>query len=250
MVKIQPYPPQYARNLDFIPITSLQRALKPKQELYYFNGTVSVPFGKVSTTRKTIKTALGGTIKSHPIMRNASEIRYGKAEPTGFRCTQAEIHEEITSAYELPEAVINQRGTVEKVPKIVENLKPLQGVGELYSLETSRGNFCRKFRRMFGLKFFNPYRAMKNELVMQGIVKPSDPCFKRLRSVLMVDWITGRKKGWSDFIDVLFQLEQALCINKWWQDTAIPHPISDTIDSRLIQARIYLLDKRDELATI
>lgn len=250
MTKIKPYPPEYARNLDFLPIISVQRALGPKQELYYFSGTVSVPFPKVSTVGKPIKTELGGTIRSHPIMRNASEIRYGKPEPTGFKCTQEEIHEEITSVYQLPEAVINQRGKVEKVPKIVEDFKQLQGVDELYSQETSRGNFCRKFRRMFGLKFFNPYRAMKNELVEYGIVKPSDPCFKRLRSVLTVDWIIGHRKGWSDFLDILFQLEQALCTDKWWQDTAVPHPISDTIDSRLIQAQIYLLDKRDELIAI
>ena len=249
MVKIEPYPPQYARNLDFIPIVGIQRALRPKQELYYFSGTVSVPFPQVSTMRKPIKTELGGIIKSHPIMRNASEIRYGKAEPTGFKCTQEEIHEEITGL-ELPEAVINQRGTVNKIPKIVENLKQLEGVDELYSLETSRGNFCKKFRRIFGLKFFDPYRAMKNELVKYGIVRPSDPCFKRLRSVLMVDWITGRRKGWSNLLDVILPLEQALCVDKWWQDTAIPHPINDTIDSRLIQARIYLLDKRDDLVAI
>lgn len=249
MSGIKPYPLEYARNLDFLPLISVQRALEPKQELYYFTGTVSVPFPKVSTTTKPIKTELGGTIRSHPIMRNASQIRYGKPEPTGFRCTQKEIHEEITNL-ELPEAVINQRGKVETVPKLVEDLKPLQGVDELYTQETSRGNFCRKFRRMLGIKFFNPHRTMKNELVTYGFVKPSDPCFKRLRSVLMVDWITGRKKGWSGFLDVLFPLERALCIDKWWQDTAIPHPISDTIDSRLIQARIYLLDKRDELMAV
>lgn len=249
MSGIEPYPPEYARNLDFLPIISVQRALGPNQELYYFSGIVSVPIQKVSTTKKPIKTELGGTIRSHPIMRNASEIRYGKPEPTDFRCTQKEIHEEIIGL-ELPEAVINQRGKVENVPKQIEDLKPLQGVNELYSQETSRGNFCRKFRRMFGIKFFNPYRAMKNELVEYDIVKPSDPCFKRLRSMLAVDWVIGPRKGWREFLDILFPLERALCADKWWQDTAIPHPISDQIDSRLIKARIYLLDKRDELVAV
>lgn len=250
MAKISPLPPEYARNIDFIPITSVQRALEPKQELYFFSGTVSVPFAKVSSIGKSIKTGLGGVIKSHPIMRNASEIHYGTPQPTGFRLTPEEIHDEITSVYSLPDAVINQRGRVENVPETVEDLDPLQNVDELYSLETSRGNFCKKFRRMFNLKFFDPYRAMKNELVGYGVVRPNDPCFKRLRSVLMTEWIISRRKGWSYFLDILLQLEQALCVNKWWQDTAIPHPISDKIDSRLIQARIYLLDKRDELAAV
>ncbi len=244
----------------------MQQALDPNLELYHFSGHVSVPFPNIFPSRKPIKTDQGGVIKQSSTRRGVTEITYGMPNPTQFRLNQREILEEITAiaprlrfpdvAEEpVPEVVFKIRGIREETPDEFEDIDVFQGNEEVFYRQIAKGNRTPSLRRMFQLPLRNPYHMAKNGLVLHGMVQPKDPVFRRLRSVLSNDWIgvgneRGCRKGWMELEAYGTPLQRRLSRDKWWQDLAVPHPISDTIDHRIVKAQIYILDKRNDLFAV
>jgi hypothetical protein len=180
-----------------------------------------------------------------------TKIVYGRPSPTSTALfTQREILGDITSTIQLPEVVLRGRTIKQEVPRPVEEAPSLQGCDHVLSLQIAKGNYTLKLRQMFGLPIRNPFYMIKNELVANRVVGPTDPAFKRMRSVLKTEWTIAPPHGWSDLKDCMLPLQRELCRDRWWQDTGIPHPISGRIDSRLVDAQVFLLDKRQELVAI
>jgi len=251
-MRIEPFPPFFPRNVDLLTPLSLQEKLDPSLELFYCMGHVSVPLMEATGGRE-VETDLGVKIKASSIHRGMTEVVYGRPEPTGMNLSQREILENVvanTSTREVPEVVLEGRGVREDVPKELEEVDVFQGSDMVFYLQSSVGNRYRSLRRMLQLPLSNPYRIARGALLLHKIVNPWDPVFKRMRSVLKTDWVITNRKGWTDLQAYHLPLQRTLCREKWWQDTAIPHPITSTIDSRLIKAQVYVLDKLDELVAI
>ena len=245
---------------------TLQYALDPALEIYYLKGHVSVPFPKISPRRKPIVTELGGTIRQGTTHRGGTEVMYGRRIPTDFRLTQRDILEDITANAPrlrfpevdedpIPEIVLKRRGIREKIPQEFEDIEVFQGNEEVFYQQTSKGNRTPSLRRMFKLPLRSPYDIAKTGLLLRGIVRSRDPVFRRLRSILINNWIgigteSEYRKGWMVLEDYGRQLQRRFIRDRWWQDLAIPHPFSDTIDSRIVKSRVYILEKRDDLFAI
>lgn len=265
-ISFRTLPDHWSRSIDVIPLMTLQYALDPALEIYYLKGHVSVPFPKISPKREPIVTELGGTITQGTTRRGGTDVVYGRRIPTYFRLTQREILEDITANAPrlrypevdeelIPEIVLKRRGIREKIPQEFEDIEVFQGNEEVFYQQTSKGNRTPSLRKMFGLPLCSPYDIAKNGLLLHGIVGPKDPVFKRLRGVLINNWIgvgTDRlhNKGWRALEDYGKQLQTKFVRDRWWQDLAIPHPFSDTIDSRTVKSRVYILEKRDDLFAI
>lgn len=250
---IKPFPPFWPRNLDLVTPLSLQRALDPDLKLFYCVGHVSVPLERVSPRREPIKTELGGIIERDTVHRGMTKVTYGAPRRTGVELPQDEILEDVityTVPKEVPEVVLGARGVREKIPKAFEDIEVFHGSDEVFYMQTSKGNRTRSLRRMLQLPLSNPYYMAKEGLILHGFIKPYDFRLRRMRSILRTDWIATETKGWRELEAHHLPLQRTLCSDKWWQDTAIPHPISSRIDSRLVKALVYLLDKRDELIAI
>lgn len=250
---IKPFPPFWPRNIDLITPLSLQSALDPDLNLFYCVGHVSVPLEKVSPQRKPIKTELGGKIERDSVHRGMTKVTYGVPRRTEVELPQDEILEDIISytvPREVPEVVLGRRGIREEVPKEFEDIDVFQGSDEVFCMQTARGNRTRSLRRMLQLPLSNPYYIAKEALILHGYIKPNDPRLRRMRSILVTNWIATETKGYEVIGGYGAPLQKRLVRDKWWQDTAIPHPISSRIDSRTVKAQVYILDKLDELVAI
>jgi len=258
-IEILPFPAFFPRNIDLLTPLTLQERLDPELELFYCRGHVSVPL-REATGGREVKTELGIEIKASSIHRGRTEIVYGLRRPTGYEpLTQREILEDVvanTSIEEVPEVVLRDRGVIEDIPRGLEDIEVFQGHDEVFYMQRGVGNRYRSLRRMLQLPLANPYRIARELLLLHQVVKPWDKVFKRLgRSILKTEWVgvgsdRELKVGWMELETYTYDIQRSLCENKWWQDTAVPHPISDRIDSRIIKAQIYVLDKLDKLIAI
>jgi len=253
---IKPYPPNWCRTLDFIPVLSLQRALEPDLDVGYVEAVVSIKPKEVIPLHREVKTKLGGTIKQDDINRRNTKIEYGKPAPSRLTSlSQREIFDDILTSVpireEVPEVVLRRRITREDIPKEAEELKPIQGSDEIYHFQIARANHVHKIRKMFGLwQLENPYRLIKSDILEKGIVSYYDPVFKRFRSVLKTEWLITNMKGWSDLVPVMLPLHKALCRPRWWQDVGLPHPLTGRIDHTVIEAQVYRLYRHKELVAV
>jgi len=251
MKKIKPYPLVWSRGLDFIPVLSLQQVLKPKKELYHCEAIVSVKREEtVSSNKNSIQTELGGFIHTDTINRDKTVISYGVETPTEYRITQKEIFDEITSITQVPEVVVNSRGTCHPIPKNLQELEAFQGSNTLFHRQDAHGNFTNKIRKMFGLPIRNPYYIITNQLREHNIPLPDH---HRMRSILKTKWILpSYKNGWSKLDrKTMFQIHKALSPKEqWWTDIALPHPLSGVIDSKIINAQVYKLFYEGEVVAV
>lgn len=187
-----------------------------------------------------------------------TRIRYGTPSNTSLELTQREVLEDIVastgvelSSLLIPDVAIVRRGIGIEIPREIEDLECLQGCERLYHLQTARGNHIHKIRRTFGLyQLQNPYRLIKNDLILHRVVRSTDPRFRRMKSVLKTDWITAPPFGWRHFKDDMLSIHRAMTRDRWWQDIGIPHPLTGQIDHRVIDAVVYILDRRRELVAI
>lgn len=251
-MRIDSFPPFFPRNIDLLTPLSLQEKLDPHLELFYCMGHVSVPL-REATGGREVETNLGVRIKASSIHRGMTEVAYGTPTPTGTRLSQREILEDVvanTSTRDVPEVVLRSRGVRDDVPRKFEDVDVFEESDSIFYLQKAVGNRYRSLRRMLQLPLSNPYRIAKGALLLHRVVSPYDPVFKRMRSVLKTNWVMTNRMGWKELQAHNLPLQRTLCREKWWQDTAIPHPISSRIDSRLVKAQVYLLDKLDELVAI
>lgn len=241
---------------------SLQTTLDRNLTLFHFEGRVSVPYKRIfpsaATLKRAIQTELGGTIDTQPSNRQMTRVRYGTPSTTGLEFTQQEVLDDIVSSTGvelssllIPDVAISCRGIKMNIPRELEDLQRLQGVEKLYHLQTARGNHIHKIRRTFGLwQLQNPYRLIKNDLLLHGVVSASDPCFRRMKSVLKSDWVTAPPFGWSYLKEEMLPIHRAMSRDRWWQDIGLPHPLTGQIDHTLIDATVYVLDRRRELVAV
>lgn len=254
---IKTYPLSWPRNLDFVPLLTLQKALDPNLELFYCEAHVSIPLEKISPSggNRPVKTSLGGIMETDQINRLETNVRYGEPDPRNYtlskldKLPQQEILKDIMENADVPEAVLRARGIREGIPPKIEDLDVLQGCEEILYHQTGKGNYTNKIKKSFGLwQLRNPRTTIKNDLILYGVAGLHDPRFRRMKSILRTDWLISatrtRYHGWNNLGSSMLPLQQALCENKFWQDTGKASPLTGKIDSKVINAQVYELDKR------
>lgn len=164
----------------------------------------------------------------------------------------------------IPEITIQNRLTIENIPKKLEDHEDLDGLNNVCQFQVGIGNYTRSLKRRFGLGgLSNPYRLIKNDLIERNlwVRKVSN----HLRSVLRTDkvlGINGGQKGWTELFktpyserDYAFpplssQLSRALIERKWWTDMGIPRRFLGRTDGSIIEGVVYVLSKRGKVVAI
>jgi hypothetical protein len=240
----------------------LQTALDRDLTLFNFEGTVSVPYKKLfpsaATLKRVIQTGLGGEIDTQPSNRQMTRVSYGTPTTFGATFTHQEVLDDIVastglelSSLLIPDVAISRRGIKMGIPKEIEELEALQGKNTLLHQQTAIGNHIHKIRRTFGLwQLQNPYRMIKSELILNGVVSPYDRCFRRMKSVLKTDWVIAPPMGWRGLKTEMLPIHRAMAKNRWWQDIGLPHPLTGQINHTYLDATVYRLDRRKELVAI
>lgn len=252
----KPFPDRYPRNVDFIPLLTLQNILQPKLEMFRFQGIVSVSAEKArrlvdvkhKDTNLKIKIVRGNrphTLIDYPLTR-----KLDTSLPTTTGEEIIENVKDLTGLPELiPELVIKERGIKREIPKSLEGVEELQGIENLYQHESACGYRTKLISSVLGVRFFRPFLTMRSELIVKGILKPWEVDLRRMRSILPTDWLTGDNKGYNYFMGTgsLQPTLEALSQGKFHQDTAL---FQVRVDGIPVNNRIYLLQNRDELIAI
>jgi len=252
------FPLSWCRNVDLIPIMSMQSKLNKDKEVFYFKGTASTSKSKETPN---LTTELGINISPSSIDTNKLNVVYGTKIPNinGFLSLN-EIWEDTKKELpEMPDIVINQKGMVHKIPRNIIDESVIDGAEHLYQMQSSTRNPYSVLRKKINLPIVNTYHIAKAGLLEHEKIRPRDPCFKRLRSVLKTDWIKpSNEKGWYELQRILFKLERGLRgkiegrkrgIN-WWEDTAQPMYFGGHINHTELNVRVCMLDDRHKLIGI
>lgn len=117
-----------------------------------------------------------------------------------------------------------------KLPKSLEDNRLFYGTDSLMFFLSSRGNHPRRYSRMIGLRFWNPYRYVRDVLVEGNILTRGDKSLRIIRSTLMTDnLVTDDGRGWREFTSEVDERHrfpktlvtaQHLVSEKWWRDMA------------------------------
>jgi len=253
-----PFPLSWCRNVDFLPILSMQSKLNEKQILYYFEGSVST---SKSRDTKPLTTDLGITISPSTTNANKLNVFYGDIIPNvDDVLTLREIWDEIKIYNpEAPDVVIHKKGIIHEIPRNIMYEKVVDGADYLFQSQSATGNHYRLLRKKTNLPIVNTYQLAKSGLLEHHDMKPSDPCFRRIKSILKTDWIKpSNNVGWHELQHIIFKLERGLRgkikegtsgIN-WWEDTAQPMYFGGTIDHTALNVRICMLDDLHKLIGI
>jgi hypothetical protein len=225
--------------VDFLPPLTLQTALDRNLEFHYLEGYVSEQISKtklepVTTDLMSIKPNIG--------TRRGIQIEFGSPYDVEARLTQREAWDEVSShAPDLPDVVIHNRYAIHDIPRRFEDFEPLQGADELYHIESSIGNFYRKYRRM-RIPVVNPYRVMKARLLELDIIGYDDPVLKRIRGILRTKYILpSNEAGYEALYPIMPELQLDLVGEKFWKDVAIPYKlVGDPFDSTRITGYISI----------
>lgn len=272
----QPYPLTFPRNLDFIPIHSLQAQIDPRQELFAFAGNVSIKMGEEKKRTMQDKDHLL-TISQSPSNRLHTAVKYGHMR-NDKTTTQEDLWEDVqdvmgidTKASSVPELSIRMRGLKNNIPSKFTDHPDLQGLDYICQIQGSRGNRTRSYKSRFGLhQLTNPSSLIRNELTERGLW--SNTLGRRMKSILRTESIIAtaenkiERKGWEElfkmpmgvieglkrhkFPPLSSQLNTAIAQSKWHQDTGIPSALTGRIDSMKMQAVVYLLSKRRKIIVI
>jgi len=251
----EPFPPNWCRNVDFLPTMFLQSELNKNRELYFFKGHVSV--GETETVQPIV-TDLGVAIKPSSSFRDRIDISFG-SEVTDIDnvVTVAEIWNDFKGEMpDRPDIVIKQWGIVHKVPENVMDIDPFDGADYIFQQQSAIGNRHRSFYKKTGIRVVSSYSIAKEGLYNHGVVKPNDPCLKRIKSTLATDFlIPSNNKGYYSFQNILLDVERGLRGKtfgrvtglRWWEDTAIPKIIRGNYDHTAIDIRVCQLDDKGYL---
>lgn len=272
----EPYPLNFPRILDFIPIHSLQATIDPLQELFVYAGNVSIPMGDKSEKRVQQNKDHTISISQSPVNRLHTAVKYGHINNEQVT-TQEELWEDVqdmmgidTEAEStIPELSIKMRGIRNEIPYEVSDHTDLEGMDYIYQIQGARGNRTRSYRERFGLShIINPTNVIKNELIERDLWKKEFS--GRIRSILRTESILagGERKriGWTElfkmpvsiiqsgrehrFPPLAGALNRALSTDKWHWDYGIPSAITGKINSWDINAVVYMLSKRRSVAVI
>jgi len=257
------YPVNWHRKLDFLPPLGLQVAVgEADLELYYCYASVSIQEAEAPRIPREARTAFG-TLKVSPTFRNQVDYVMGRDNPrNGINpVSQREILYDITNNIggavrilgNVPDVEIKSRGVVEKIPRELESLSPFQGSEDVYYHQDAYGNFIHRMRRATGIYALeNPYRFMKNDLILSGIVRTAnDPVLRKIRSTLKTQWVITDASGWSDLGDTgILTLEQSLLQKRWYADIGRPTGFQIPYDSMQAQGQVYRLLRRNCLVAV
>ncbi len=252
------FPEKYPRIVDFIPLQSIQSALaklrKEKQNLFYFEGIVSITQAKAEKIidKKDKKTNIEvKVIRKGP--RAHTRIRYpitGKLDiDTPLKPAKEIITdvEGITGLPELtPDIVLKRRGISIKLPRALED--EIQGVDSLYRFEKSRFYQPKSIEKIIGIRFFKPFKSMR-PTIANRVNMTFD--MRRSKSILETKWIVGDSVGFETLRPKLQHLQNVLTANKFNQDVALYHKISNQHLAGInFDGRVYNLLKRDEFVPL
>jgi len=129
-----------------------------------------------------IPQASAGVLPSKPSNRQMTKVSYGTPSIFGEEFSHQEVLDDIVtstglelSSLLIPDVAVSRRGVKMDIPKELEELEALQGKDMLFHQQTAVGNHIHKIRRLLGYgNCQNPYRMIKSELILNGIVKPND----------------------------------------------------------------------------
>ena len=253
--EINPFPPGWCRNVDFLPTMFLQSKVSQDLELYFFKGHVSTGG---SQPTDTITTDLGISITPSTTQRNRVDITYGRLEPNADeKISNKEIWNTFKEQMpDQPDIVIGQRGTIHAVPENVMDKGVFDGADFVFQQQTSVGNRSRSIQRKIGIPVTSSYNIARNGLYSHEIVKPGDPSLSRIKGTLATDFIIpSNDKGYSVLQDSVLDVERGLRGKiqgrvkgkHWWEDTAIPNFVRGNYDHTAIDIRICVLDDYKKL---
>ena len=272
----EPYPLEFPRVLDFIPVHSLQAEIDPAQELFVYAGNVSIPLSKNPKRTQQNKDHNISIIQS-PSNRLHTAVKFGHVN-NEQTITQVDLWEDVQDMMGIdtkeeestvPELSIRMRGLKNKVPYDISDHPDLSGIEYIYQIQSSRGNRTKSYRERFGLDMIvNPSYMIKNELIERGIW--SNQYSSRLRSILRTEAMLGggehRRIGWSEiftmpvaivqgdkkyrFPPLAGALNRSITADKWHWDYGVPSALTGKINSWDINAVLYMLAKRRVAAVI
>ena len=271
----EPYPLEFPRILDFIPIHSLQAEIDPLQELFVYAGNVSIPMSEQPKRTQQNKDH-NITITQSPQNRLHTAVKYGHIN-NEQTTTQEDLWEDvqdmmgidIKSESTVPELSIKMRGLRNEIPYEVSDHTDLEGMEYIYQIQGSRGNRTKSYRERFGLShIINPTYMIRNELRERGIWKKTYN--RRLRSILRTESMLAggehKKIGWSElfrmpvsivqsdkkyrFPPLAGALNRSLSSKKWHWDYGVPTALTGKINSWDMNAVVYMLNKRHSVAVI
>ena len=244
---VTPFPSNFARSVDLIPVLSLQKKVNDKEKISYFKGYVSV-----SSKRPVIGGILGETLGDLKINVHESltdghtfEMEWGNPDPTAKIEQQVPPTEIVQSIQEIgdigAEMVFKQRTTVNIPPDIPEMSN--WGADFLLNIQQGYG-----YRRHIGtIPCFSVAKAMKDKLQDVGMIRKGDLSIKHLKSVLLTDRIMP-SDGHECVInkDVAHIVQDIMQRPKFWQDIAFPAKLRLTMNGASANGHLLWLEKRKE----
>jgi hypothetical protein len=238
-----------------MPLMSFQQAVDSNLEICQLLGSVSISLG---ATREGFKS------KEHDITYTVSrlspritEVNYDSGDLANT-ITQKTFWNQVLDdlGAEFTELNIATRVPIVQVPPKFDfdfNL--------ILMVQTKSGNFTKSLRERFNLHGIrNPYLLMRNELIERELWRRDYS--RKLRGILKTTNLAGydgkKLKGWENFVEIpeghrfppaVNQLNDALILDKWWQDNGIPVRMLGAINSNEIEAILYMLQRRRVVIT-
>lgn len=260
---IKPYPADWNRRLDFLPVLGLQSVVGDSDlELYYCSTSVSVKDTSMPRIPRESRTKLG-SFRVSPNFRNQVDYVMGRPDPhNGISpIPQREILDDILDSVggvnilgdrEIADVVVNARGVVEKVPKEVESEPAFQGSEDVFYHQKKYGNFPHKVRQAVGIMVANPYDFMRADLMESHIIeRRNDPVLKKLRSTLKTEYLLTDATGYNTLgNDGILKFELASLKRKWWADIGRPTPFQITVDHTGLEGQLYHLVRRNAIVAV
>lgn len=263
MSHIKPYPENWHRRLDFLPLLKLQTDLGERDlGIYHCLAQVSVPGG--FRIPKSVTETEFGELEFDQEVRNSMKYQMvsidrqtNKPAPISHKEVLDDVEKYMGLSIglkpedDVPDMVIKKRGIGIPIPKQLEDLEVLQTSDKLFYQQEGTGNIVPKLRRITLLPLENPYRWVKAELIGSGIIHAlNHPVLRKLRSTLKTQWMMTDDLGWLDLGDAgILSIEDVLTNGKWWLDIGEPTPFEIPMNSG-IDGQIYHLRRRGGLVGV
>ena len=232
------FPPKFPRMLDFIPSLNIQSMLDPDLSICALKASFSMSFKGILAKGIMKENAYIGPsgaptqpgMFAWPVtrrdMKGKKRLLYSWSDRPPKELLDF-VRDESGGAYDV---AIKRLAIKCKLPKSLEDNKLFDGTESLMFFLSGRGNHPRRYSRMLGLPFWNPYRHFANALITENIVRKGDKSLRMIRSTLMIDnLVTDDGKGWGEFISEVDKrhrfsktllMAQSLPSEKWWRDMA------------------------------
>ena len=248
------FPPKFPRMLDFVPSLNIHSLLDRELSICAIESGFSTPLRGLLAKGMVKEDAFIGPSGSPrqpgmfawPIRRRNSHGRkrlmYTWADRSPKDLLKF-VRDESGTVYDV---AIKRLAIRCKLPKSLEESELFSGVDSLMFFLSGRGNHPRRYSRMLGLRFWNPYRYIKNTLIEGELLKRNDKSLRMIRSTLMADnFVTDDGRGWRQFTSEVdgkhrfpksvVTAQRSVVQEKWWRDMAYLSKTTAFIDSQTTQ---------------